>query len=153
MSEILTQKVVTKRIKPDGSGYTVAAGVTNVTSDPVDTAGYEGVRFICGFGAIVAGAATSVKVRQGQQANMGDGADLAGSGTTVTDTQDNNVVITEIWQPQERYVDHVISRATQNSTVDFLIVELFGSRKKPVTQDATVVAGTKVLASPDEGTP
>jgi hypothetical protein len=151
MGEILTQKVVTKRLKVDGTNYNGAAGTTDLTSEPVDTAGFEGVRFVCGFGAITAGAVTSIKVRQGAQSDMSDGADLEGSGQAVADDQDNMIVISEIYRPQERYVDHVVDRGTQNAVVDFLIVELFGVRKLPVVQDATVI-GAEVHASPDEGT-
>lgn len=147
----LTQHVVTKRIKPDGSGWTVAGGQSNVTSDTVDTAGYDGVRFIIGFGAITSGAATSIKVRQGAASNMSDGADLAGSAQTVADTADNTIFITDIFRPQERYVDMITSRATQNSAIDFMLVELYGGRTLPVTQDSTV-SGAEIFASPDEGT-
>jgi hypothetical protein len=147
----ITQQIVTKRLKVDGTNYTGSAGTTDLTSEPVDTAGYEGVRFICGFGAITTNAVTSTKARQGAASDMGDGADLAGTAQTVADSADNKIVITDIFRPQERYVDHVIDRGTQNAVVDFLIVELYGTRKTPVTQDATV-AGAEVHSSPDEGT-
>jgi hypothetical protein len=153
MSEILTEKVVTKRIKPDGSGYTVANGFGDtLTSDPVDTAGYEGVRFILGLGAIAGTGAGTTYARQGQQSNMSDAADLAGSKKTFADGDDNKMISTEIWQPQERYVNHITTRATANIAIDFLLVQLFGTRRQPVTQDATMLAAT-ILASPDEGTP
>lgn len=149
----LTRNVVTKRIKPDGSGFTVAGGTSNVNSDPVDTAGFDGVRFITGFGAITAGAATSQKAQQGQASNLSDAADLASSSVTVADTDDNNISIVDIYRPAERYVRLATLRATQNAAIDFMIVELYRQRKQPVTQDATVVAaGAKVLASPAEGT-
>ncbi len=38
----LSNRVLTKRIKPDASGWTVAAGAADVASDIVDTAGYDG---------------------------------------------------------------------------------------------------------------
>ena len=151
MQPSLTEKVKTIRLRPDGTNYVVAAGITNVTSEPVDTAGYDGVRFIVGFGAIVAGAVTSIKARQGAAANMSDGADLAGTAQTVADSDDNKVRVVDIYRPQERYVDLVTLRATQNSTIDFLVAELYSGRRQPVTQDATV-AGSEVHASPSEGT-
>lgn len=147
----ITPHIVTKRLKADGTNFVVAAGAADVTSEAVDTQGYEGVRFMIGFGAIVGGAATSIKARQGAVANMSDGADLAGTAQTVADTDDNKVRIVDIFRPQERYVDLKTLRATQNSTIDFLIAELYGVRKAPVTQDATV-AGSELHASPDEGT-
>lgn len=151
MQPSLTEKVKTIRLKPDGSGYTVAAGAADVTSEAVDTQGYDGVRFVIGFGAIVAGAATSIKARQGAQANMSDGADLASTSQTVADSDDNKVRVVDIWRPQERYLDLKTLRATQNSTIDFLLAELYAPRAKPVTADATV-AGQEIHSSPAEGT-
>lgn len=148
----ITNGIVTKRIRPDGSTYLVAAGAADVTSDVVDTAGYEGVRFILGFGAIVANAVTSVKAQQGALSNGSDLADLEGAGITVADDDDNQVVVIDVFRPQERYVALKTLRATQNSTIDFCIAELYGRRKEPVTHtDATVIA-TEMHVSPDEGT-
>lgn len=148
----LTPHVVTKRIKPDGSGFNVAAGATNVNSDVVDTSGFEGVRFTIGFGPITAGAVTSIKVQQGAVLNMSDAADLIGTGITVADTDDNKVAISDVFRPEERYVRLATLRATQNSVIDFVIVELYGARVVPVTQDATSVISAEVHNSPIEGT-
>lgn len=149
----LTQNVVTKRIKPDGSGYTVGAGASDVVSDIVDTAGYEGVRFITGFGAITSGAATSQKVEDSDDSGMSGSADVAGSKVTVADTDDNKVSIVDIYRPAKRYLTCTTKRATQNAVIDFMIIELYGARKDPVTQDATVVAaGANVMSSPAQGT-
>jgi hypothetical protein len=147
----LTINCETRRLKVDGTNWTGSAGTTDLTSEAVDTAGYDIVRFICGFGAIVSGAVTSTKVRQGAASDMSDGADLAGSAQTVADTDDNKIVITEIVRPRERYLDHVVDRGTQNATVDFLIVELINSPKMPVTKHSTVLA-QETFVSPVEGT-
>lgn len=151
MIKSLTKEVVTKRIKPDGSGWTVAAGTSAVNSDIVDTAGYEGVRFILSMGTIVSGAATSSKVQQ-NIANSGTGmADLEGSSITIADTHDNKLVIHEIFKPKEQYLRLAISRATQEATIDSLHVELFNPRTMAVTQDSTV-ATAETYQSPAEGT-
>jgi hypothetical protein len=154
LEKSLTEAVVTKRISPDGTAltvFTLAAGTTDVTSQIVDTAGYEGVRFLIGWGAIVGGAVTSIKARQGQLSNMSDAADLTGTAQTIADTDDNKVTIVDIWRPLERYVDLSIDRGTANATIDFILVELYGTRKQPVTQDSTV-QGSEIFASPEEGT-
>ena len=131
--------------------WTGAAGTTDLNSDVVDMAGFEGVRFLIGFGTITAGAVTSIKVQQGQQSNLSDAADLLGSAITVADTDDNKMAISEIFRPQERYVRLVTDRGTQNAVVDFLIAELYGPREKPVTQDTTVISA-EIHNSPAEGT-
>lgn len=147
----LTRNTKTIRLKVDGTNWTGAAGTSNLTSDEVDTQGFEGVKFTVGFGAIVSGAATSIKVRQGKVTGMSDGADLKGTSITVADTDDNKVVISEITHPEERFLDVVTLRATQNSTVDFVLAELFGPKDMPVVKDSTV-ATQEIFASPDEGT-
>jgi len=147
----LSQEVVTKRIKPDGSGFTVAAGSADVNSDIVDTAGYDGVRFIAGFGAITSGGVQGIKVQQNTANSTSGMADLAGSAIAVADSDDNKMAISDIIRPQERYLRVVTTRATQNSVVDFLIVELYRARTQPITQDTTVVSA-EVKSSPAEGT-
>lgn len=147
----LTKEILTKRIMPDGAGYTVAAGSTAVNSDIVDTAGYDGVRFLLSMGAITSGAATSAKIQQ-NTANSGTGmADLEGSSVTIADTDDNKVVVLEVLRPRERYLRLVTSRATQNAVIDGLIVELFNARTTPVTADSTTL-GNEVANAPAEGT-
>jgi hypothetical protein len=148
----LSNRVLTKRIKPDASGWTVAAGTSNVNSDIVDMAGYDAVRFIIGFGAIVSGAVTSVKVQQ-NDANSGTGMnDLTGSGITVADTDDNKIAISEIIRPQKRYLRLATLRATQNATIDFVLIELYKARSAPLTQDSATVISAELFQTPIEGT-
>lgn len=147
----LTNLIKTKRVMPDGSGYAVAAGATDVTSTAIDTQGYEGLRLILGFGAITSGAVTSVKAKQCDTSG-GSYADLEGSSVTVADDDDNQIVTIDIYRPRERYIKLFTARATQNSVIDFLIVELYGSRTIPADNaDATVIA-TELHVSPAEGT-
>jgi hypothetical protein len=147
----LTNSIKTKRVMPDGSGYTVVAGTSDLTSSSIDTAGYQGVRIIIGFGAITANAVTSVKAQQSAE-SAANFADLAGSAIAVADDDDNQIVVIDIFKPQERYVRTIIDRNTQNAVVDFMVVELYHPRVLPAdTSDATVVA-TEKHTSPDEGT-
>lgn len=147
----LTKATKTIRLRPDGSGYTVAAGTTDVNSDVVDMAGFDAVRFITGYGAITSGAVTSQKVQQGAASNLSDAADLLGTGVTVADTDDNKLVISDIIRPAERYLRVAFDRGTQNAVIDFLIAELYRAGSQPVTQDASV-ATAETHASPIEGT-
>lgn len=145
----LSNGIVTSRIKPDGSGFTVAAGTSAVNSDAIDMLGYESCRIKIGFGAITSGAVTSTKLQDGDTSTPA--TDLLGSSQTVADTDDNHVVIYDVYRPQKRYLRVATSRATQNAAIDYVEVERYGVRKQPVTADATVIA-TKVMVSPAEGT-
>lgn len=132
----------------------VVAGSSDITdATVVDTAGYDAVRFITGFGVITSGAATSTGV-SGKAVNTPTPGtdDVAGSKVTVLDTEDNTIVITEITHPQQRYLRPFVKRATQNAVVDFILCELSShTGKSPVTADATV-SHTKTLDAPANGT-
>lgn len=148
----LTNKVVTKLVHAP-----VSAGSSDVTDcNVIDTAGYDGVRIIIGFGAITSGAATSVKLKHADAKTsdtaLTSGADVAGTSQTVADTADSTVFIIDVYKPAKRYVQAFIARATQNAVVDFAIAELYGARKLPVTQDSTYVSGHEEFASPASGT-
>lgn len=130
----------------------VAAGVTTINSSVLDTQGANGARFLTAFGAIVAGAVTSVKIQQGNLADGSDMADLEGTSITVADDDDNQVVVHEIHNPRERYLRVVVLRATQNSTVDAIVAELIRPRVSPTSDDTATVVGREIHVSPAEGT-
>lgn len=146
----LSNGIETRRIKADGTNYTVAAGSSAATSEVIDMGEYDAIRLVTGFGAIVSGAVTSIKVTQCDTSD-GQYADIEGSSITVADDDDNLVAVIDIYRPRERYLKVVYSRATQNATVDFLVAELYGSRTEPVTQGATVIS-QEIHRSPAEGT-
>lgn len=147
----LANNVKSLRLKVDGTNYTGAAGTTDLTSEAVDTAGFEGCRFIVGLGAITASAVTSVKVQQCDTSG-GTYADLEGSSVTIADDDDNQIAIIDIFRPRERYLKFVTDRGTANAVVDFLLADLYSPRVGAVTQDTTTVVSTEVHVSPAEGT-
>lgn len=121
------------------------AGITAITpAAGVDMAGFDKCTFIVGFGAIVAGAATSVEVHQSDDDGATDDySALAGSNVTVADDDDDSLVFVEIEKPRKRFLKCIVNRATQNSAVDLILAVLTGSRKVPVTQHSTVAGGEK----------
>lgn len=124
-----------------------AASTADVTSDIIDTAGYEGVVFLTSFGT--ANATNSIKVQQ-NDANQTTGmADLEGS--KVTSGSSDEDVICEIYRPQERYLQVVASRGA-SSTLESIWAILYG---KGGSISDNSVSGTQVaeqFASPAEGT-
>jgi hypothetical protein len=142
----LSDVIFTDRVKPDGNTLEVAAGQGNINSDIVATADCDGLRFLIGFGAITAGAATSVKLQQGNDgAALADAADVAGSAVVVADTEDGKVVVIDVFQPQFDYMRVVTLRATQNAAVDFVIVEKYGRRKLPAPAGSNLDASSPVI--------
>jgi len=116
-----------------------AAGTTAINGTAIDMAGYDGVIFVVQFGAIVAGAVTSIKVQQDTTSAFGAAADLAGTGQTVADTDDDKVFYVDVKAPREDFVRLVVSRGTANATVAAMAY-LYGARSRPTTH-GTNVAG------------
>lgn len=152
----LTANVTTLRVM-----NAVVAGTSDQTSSAIDTRGYQGIRFIVGFGALTGGQATRIYVTQSSD-NSGDSYDaIVGSASPATladgtaqylgDSDGNKLLITEIFRPTKRYVKLVIDRGTQNAVIDFAIAELYRSSFGAAAQDTTVKAQT-ILRSPGEGT-
>lgn len=151
MGQQLTNKVSTQI-----SNLAAAAGSADITDGfVIDTAGYEGCRFIVQFGTITAGAATSLKVQQAAvkatSTSLTSGADLLGSGVTVGDADDNKLFIIDVYRPRERYLQLHLLRATQNAVLNFAIAELYNARVLPVVQHADVDS-QELHVSPAEGT-
>jgi len=139
-----------KNVKLVRHSNAVAAGATVITpSAGIDCANFERCTFVAAFGAIVAGAATSVEVHESDDDSSY--AALAGSKVTVADSDDNKLVYVEIVKPLKRYLKMVVNRATQNATLDGIVAILSGPGKAPTIQDSTVLGG-EVHVSPIAGT-
>lgn len=130
----------------------VAAGTTDIDPTAIDMDGYDSVCFIVQFGAITAGAVTSVKAQQSSDNGVGDAfADLAGTAQAVADDDDNKAFIIDINRPSERYVKPYVDRATQNAVVESIIAIQYCARNVPVAQPASI-GGIETHNSPAEGT-
>lgn len=117
-----------------------AAAATDIAGAIIDTQGFGGVAFIAQLGAIVAGAVTSLKVREGAESNLSDATDVTGLTLTVADTDDEDIKVLDYHRPAKRYVQLYADRATQNATIT-AIAALYNAREQVVTQpSATTVA-------------
>lgn len=125
-----------------------AAGTSAVNGSAVDLANVEEIMIVVPFGAIVSGAATSIKWQEGSTSSPT--TDVAGTSITVADTDDDTTKVLRIIKPRNRYGRVVVSRATQNATVGAITYILVGSKTLPPTDDSTVSQETHV--SPAAGT-
>ena len=126
----------------------VAAGTSDVNSDSVDMAQYEGVAFAVQFGAITSTAVTSVKI-QGSSDNS-TFVDLEATAITVADDDDNQVFVPEVLAPPYRYIRCVVDRGTANAVIDSILAIQTGPKYLPVTQPATTTG--EVQYAPAAGT-
>ena len=133
---------------------TVVAGTSNIQSDAVDMANFEGVVFYISMGAITATAVTSANVQQSSTAALaGTETDILGSKITIADDDDNQMAIIDVYRPSKRYVNAIVLRATANSVINSIIAVQYGAGRLPATNDTTTVIDALTLISPAEGTP
>jgi hypothetical protein len=123
------------------------AATSGVTSEVVDTSGYDGVLFLTSFGT--AAANNTLKAQQGAVSAMSDAADLAGS-LVASGTSDEDVWI-DVYRPRERYVRVVAARGT-SSTLESIWAILYRGSLQPVVNVETGTITGKALVSPAEGT-
>lgn len=121
------------------------AATTPITTDVIDTAGFEGIAF---FGTIATQAAGNfVKVQQDVVVGMGGAADL--EGTRLVTTANGDAFLVDVYQPRERFVQAVVTRGTSTVLGEIYAV-LYDPRTEPVSHGSTV--RTEYFVSPAEGT-
>lgn len=143
-----------RRLTFDGTNYILAAGTSDVDSGSVDTLGYEGVAFLCAVGVMAASSSVTLQVQQSSDDGSTDTyADVAGTEiATSADTDDNKVLLIDVFRPQERYLRvQTIRGDGGNSTLDGLFALLYRPLQAGVTQGATVEA-SETHNSPAAGT-
>ena len=127
-----------------------AAGTTTINGNTLDMSGWDGVLMIVTFGAITATGVQSIKAQQGAASNLSDAADLAGTGVTVADTDDEKTFYLDIFRPEEQFVRVVVPRATANAVVASAVYVQYKGSKAPSVHGTNVSGETHV--SPAEGT-
>lgn len=126
-----------------------AAGTSAIEGAIHDMQGFDEILFIVNLGAIVSGAVTSLKVRQGAASDLSDAADLLGTSVSVADTDDEKIKYIYVRAPLERYVQLYASRATQNATMTAVAIKS-RARSEPTSQGSNVAG--EAHNSPIEGT-
>lgn len=145
----LSNHIKTEAIKVDGTNYTLVAGTTDVTSEVIDTAGFEGVRIVAVMGTITTGAVTSASLVHGATSSPTDAVE--GSAQTIADTKSNNCFVWDVYRPTKRYLKFSLDRGTQNAVVLALLVEYYGHHGDvPVTESTRTTVEKYV--SPATGT-
>jgi len=125
-----------------------AAGATAIEGASCDCQRAGGLQIEVAMGAIVSGAATSIKA-QGCDDNA-TWADLEGTSQTIADDDDGKVFFIDIVRPLYRYHRLYVSRATQNATVAVALYHKYDLGAKPQAQGTNVKGETHF--SPATGT-
>lgn len=115
-----------------------ASASTDVEGATLDMAGWDGVLMVVSFGAITAGAATSIKAQQDSDSQLGTVEDITGSAQTVADNADDKTFYIDIRRPTKRYVRLHVDRATQVATVGSALYIQYKGRTKSSAQGTNV---------------
>ena len=125
-------------VEPTISG--TVAGVTQILGNVVNHEGRLNVLHIVRLGAIVAGTISTVKVQHGSLANASDFVDVPGLTYTILDTDGFRFVRQELKRPSKPFSRVVVTRTTQNVTVEQAWAISNEQRYNPVAADATTVS-------------
>lgn len=124
-----------------------ATATTEIDSDSVDMAGFEGVTFVGSLGTANAG--NYAKIQQSSDNGVADGwSDLADTKVVPGDNGDSFAI--EVYHPEKRYLRAVVIRAGATTTTGDVYAIQSGAHKAPVDQGATI--DSEIHASPAEGT-
>ena len=106
------------------------AGLTNVDTAPVDSAGFECVAFVTYVGDVAASGKLEMKVQESDTggSNNNEWADLEGTKVELGAADDKLGLGVEVVKPLKRHLRAVLSRSGGNSTIHSAIALLsFGA--------------------------
>lgn len=116
----------------------------------LDMQGYEGVLVIVQMADIAAGAVTSVKVQQDTDPLGATMADLAGTGISVADNDDDQIFYLDV-KPSKRYVRVMIDKDAANNTNECALYIQYGPGQRPVVNNVANLVTGEVHNYPAEG--
>lgn len=146
---ILSEEIKITQLVDESEG---AAGDTDIDGDTLDMDGFEGVMFVAVMGTITATAVTAMLVEQGEESDMSDAEELAGTQITIEDDDDEEVFVIDIYRPTDRYIRPVIERGTANAVVQTVLGIQYGARELPTELAVTDAVNYEAHVSPEEGT-
>lgn len=131
-------------------GYT-AAGTAAKTSKVIDMQGFAGVIFVAALGAVTEASVVTLKAQQDIVNPMTSAKDLTGASTSFAAgiTDSNKCLVLDVYRPTKRYLQAVLTPATQNAEILSIIAIQYEAGAKPTELDATVAAASLAI-SPDE---
>ncbi|MCF1502188.1 hypothetical protein L0F51_00215 [Afifella sp. H1R] len=127
-----------------------AAGQTLLTTDVVDTQGFESVAFVVHLGDVTDTAELTLTGFTNETEDTVEPTELADNVTFTAGATDadNKLLVLDLHKPRERYAYATLARGTANAAVNGIIAVLYNAHQKPVAQAAEVIASAH-LNDPD----
>lgn len=126
----------------------VGAGQATTVGEIIDTAGFGAACFVYKLGAVVDGAAVTLKIYQDSDSGMATVKELSGASAAIATASSDGeqMLVIDVIKPAKRYLRPTIVSATQNVEIDSAFCFLYNPDVIPVTQPATVDVGTLVVS-------
>ena len=144
MKETLLEGVVVSH----GLAPIALASSTDSNSTRFDMSGFQGIMFVLPVADSVAtGVATLTAEQNDIDSDTGMTAlvDATAAATCViTDDLNNQLLIVDVHEPRERWLQGNVTSATANIAFSSMIVLRYRPGYKPTVQDATVLASARV---------
>ena len=118
------------------------AGQAATASDILDMSGFRSVCFIAKLGDVTSGSVVTLTAQQNTVNSVTGMAALSGTATytsTSATDADDNLLVLDCAEPNERYVRAVFTSATQNAVKNGIIAIQYNPKDAPTTQSSTVL--------------
>jgi len=103
----------------------------------VDMQDYDGVAFLIEAGDIASGTTLNAKAQRDTASNFPSAVDIPGAAITqLGDTDDNKLVVIDVYAPTERYIRCVVTPAVSTALICVTAVRYRKTGELPVTQAA-----------------
>ena len=116
----------------------------------LDMAGWDGVIGVAHMATIAASAVGDIHWEQDTDSAGGTMTDLAGTAIATAADDDDEVFVSELYKPRERYVRMVVTKDTSNAAAESVMYYQYRGSKFPVTDMGA--DEYELHVSPAEGT-
>lgn len=122
------------------------AGTSTLTTDVVDTLGFQSIAFVAMLGGVTDTSvlALTAKGNSADSVSSPTPTTYAGAATFTAGASDaaNKLMIVDIEKPRDRYVFATLARGTANAVVNGIIAILYNGEIRPTVQGSTVLVST-----------
>lgn len=113
----------------------------------LDMSGFDGVIFITPVTTATTGSVVALTVESSTTNADTYMAAITGAAATKTSPADGTLLVVDVYRPLKRYVQGVITSATQVATFDATIAIQYSGSKMPISEAATIADQTVVVGS------
>ena len=130
-------------------GLALIASANNTDSNTtiLDMSGWDGVVFITSITTATTGSVVALTVESNTANSDTSMAAIAGAVATKTSPSNGTLLVVDVFRPQKRYVQGVITSTTQVATFGVTIAIQYKGAKAPLAVADTIAAQTVVAGS------